>query len=60
MQWHPRAEQYLWTPETQQLKRSEGGMFNLRYKVARKRQWLARFQELLADRLPYCRVRYAF
>jgi spore photoproduct lyase len=60
MQWHPRAEQYLWTPETQQVKRSEGGMFNLRYKVAWKRQWLARFQELLADRLPYCRVRYAF
>jgi spore photoproduct lyase len=60
MQWHPRAEQYLWTPETQQVKRSEGGMFNLRYKVAWKRQWLERFQELLADRLPYCRVRYAF
>lgn len=60
MQWHPRAEQYLWTPETQQLKRSEGGMFNLRYKVAWKRQWLARFQELLAERLPYCHVRYAF
>jgi spore photoproduct lyase len=60
MRWHPRAEQYLWTPETQQLKRSEGGMFNLRYKVAWKRQWVARFQELLANRLPYCRVRYAF
>jgi spore photoproduct lyase len=60
MQWHPKAEQYLWTPETQQVKRSEGGMFNLRYKVAWKQKWLARFQELLADKLPYCGVRYAF
>jgi spore photoproduct lyase family protein len=60
MQWHPMAEDYLWTPETQQTKRSEGGMWNLRYKVAWKQQWLARFQELLADNLPYCHVRYAF
>ena len=60
MQWHPKAEQYLWTPETPQVKRSEGGMLNLRYKVAWKQQWLARFQDLLADKLPYCRVRYAF
>jgi spore photoproduct lyase family protein len=60
MQWHPKAEDYLWTPETQQIKRSEGGMWNLRYKVPWKRQWLARFQELLADKLPYCGVRYAF
>jgi spore photoproduct lyase len=34
MQWHPKAEEYLWTPETRQIKRSEGGMRNLRYKVA--------------------------
>jgi hypothetical protein len=43
MQWHSKAEEYLWTPETQQTKRSEGGMWNLRYKVARKQLWLARF-----------------
>ena len=60
LQWHPKAEQFLWTPETQQVKRSEGGMLNLRYKVAWKQKWLGRFQELLADRLPYCGVRYAF
>jgi spore photoproduct lyase family protein len=60
MQWHPKAEDYLWTPETQQIKRSEGGMWNLRYKVAWKQQWLARFQKLLGDKLPYCDVRYAF
>jgi DNA repair photolyase len=60
MQWHPRAEELLWTPQTQEGKRSEGGMWNLRYKAAWKRQWLARFQALLAERMPYCGVRYAF
>lgn len=60
LQWHPKAEDYLWTPETQQVKRSEGGMWNLRYKVAWKQQWLARFQDLLGQHLPYCGVRYAF
>ncbi len=60
MQWHPRAEDLLWTPQTQEGKRSEGGMWNLRYRSAWKRQWLARFQDLLAERMPYCGVRYAF
>ena len=61
MQWHPKAEQYLWTPETQQVKRSEGGMLqpSLQGRLGSS-QWLARFQELLADKLPYCGVRYAF
>jgi spore photoproduct lyase family protein len=60
MQWHPKAEDYLWRPDLQQVKRSEGGMWNLRYKVAWKRQWLDRFQDLLGRHLPYCGVRYAF
>lgn len=50
LQSHPKAEDYLWTPDTQQTKRSQSGMWNLHYKVAWKQQWLARFQELLADR----------
>jgi DNA repair photolyase len=60
MRWHPKAEDYLWTPQTQETKRSEGGQLNLRYRVAWKRQWLDRFQALLAQRMPYCGVRYAF
>ena len=51
---------YDMTPATQQAKRSEGGMWNLRYKVAWKQQWLPRFQQILADKLLYCGVRYAF
>lgn len=60
LKWHPKAEDYLWTPETQQVKRSESGMWNLRYKSAWKQQWLQRFRELLAAKLPYCDIRYAF
>ena len=60
MRWHPKAEDYLWRPDLQEVKRSEGGMLNLRYKAAWKRKWLAQFQDLLARTLPYCAVRYAF
>ena len=60
MRWHPKAEDHLWTPRTQEIKRSEGGMWNLRYRAAWKRRWLDRFQAMLAERLPYCGVRYAF
>ena len=60
MGWHPRAEDYLWTPETQQLKYSQGGMWNLRYKVAWKQQWIARLLGILDEVMPYCGVRYAF
>lgn len=60
MRWHPKAEEYLWRPHLQEMKRSEGGMLNLRYKTAWKRRWLARFQRLLTEKLPYCGVRYAF
>lgn len=58
--WHPRAEDLLWRPDIQEEKRSEGGQSNLRYRAGWKRQWLARFQALLAEHMPYCRVRYAF
>jgi spore photoproduct lyase len=60
LRWHPKAEEYLWRPDLQQVKRSEGGMLNLRYKAAWKQQWLICFQNLLADTLPYCGVRYGF
>jgi spore photoproduct lyase family protein len=58
--WHPRAEDILWRPDIQERKVSEGGGVNLRYRRGWKGTWLARFQALLAARMPYCRVRYAF
>lgn len=58
--WHPRAEEFLWRPDIQEGKRSEGGGDNLRYRGGWKGQWLTRFKALLAERMPYCTVRYAF
>ena len=58
--WHPRAEDWLWTPDVQESKLSEGGQVNLRYRTGWKGRWLARFKALLAEVMPYCEVRYAF
>lgn len=58
--WHPRAEELLWRPDIQEEKLSEGGQVNLRYRTGWKGRWLARFRDLLAGHMPYCRVRYAF
>ncbi|WP_336490097.1 spore photoproduct lyase family protein [Methylobacterium nigriterrae] len=58
--WHPKAEALLWRPDIQEAKRSEGGGDNLRYRSGWKGRWLARFQALLSERMPYCTVRYAF
>jgi spore photoproduct lyase len=60
LQWHPRAEEWLWRPDIQETKWSQSGMRNLRYKVAWKRQWLDRFLGWLGEAMPYCEVRYAF
>ncbi len=58
--WHPKAEKVLWRPDIQEEKRSEVGAANLRYRTGWKGRWLQRFKALLAERMPYCRVRYAF
>ncbi len=58
--WHPRGEDLLWTPETQEPKRSQTGGWNVRYRSGFKG---ARVRELLAlieRRTPWLRVRYAF
>ncbi|GHG91777.1 spore photoproduct lyase family protein [Comamonas sp. JC664] len=60
LRWHPKAEALLWTPETQEAKVSQGGGHNVRYRTGLKGRLVAEFQELMARRLPYCRVRYAF
>ena len=58
--WHPKAEDWLWTPDIQETKTSEGGGVNLRYRAGWKGRWLSRFKALLAEVMPYCEVRYAF
>lgn len=58
--WHPKGEEEIWRPDLQQAKRSQNGQWNVRYKVAWKQRWVAQLTELIEQRLPGCRVRYAF
>lgn len=60
LQWHPRAEEWLWRPDLQEQKVSQSGMTNLRYRHRWKQQWLQRFLSWLGETMPYCEVRYAF
>jgi spore photoproduct lyase len=61
LRWHPKGEQILWRPELQEHKVSQAsGERVLRYKRDLKRPLVAEFTALLAERMPYCRVRYAF
>jgi spore photoproduct lyase len=61
LRWHPKGEEILWRPELQEHKVSQAsGERVLRYKKDLKRPLVAEFKALLAERIPYCRVRYAF
>jgi spore photoproduct lyase len=58
--WHPRGEELLWRPDLQQVKRSQSGQWNVRYKSPWKGTWVDRLTDLMGEKIPYCRVRYAF
>ncbi len=58
--WHPKAEELLWQPAIQEKKQSENGALNVRYRSGFKGRHVQAFKELIAEKLPYCRVRYAF
>jgi spore photoproduct lyase len=60
LRWHPKAEASLWRPALQERKRSETGGLNVRYKAGPKQTYVRALCEQIAERLPYCRVRYAF
>lgn len=58
--WHPKAEELLWTPGTQETKVSQNGAVNVRYRADLKRAHVDAFTRLVARHLPSCRIRYAF
>ncbi len=61
LRWHPKGEEILWRPDLQEHKVSQvSGERVLRYKKDLKRPLVSDFKALLAERMPYCRVRYAF
>jgi DNA repair photolyase len=58
LQWNPKGETFLWSPEIQQPKRSKPDVLTYDYQL--KRQELDRFSHGLKKYLPYCTIRYAF
>jgi spore photoproduct lyase family protein len=58
--WHPKAEDVLWRPDLQQPKRSQTGMWNVRYRNNPKREAVETLRSLIEDHTPWLRVRYAF
>ena len=58
--WHPKGEEALWRPELQQRKRSESGMWNVRYRNDVKASGVRTLTDLIAAETPWLRVRYAF
>src|SRR5690606_21092592 len=58
--WHPKAEEVLWRPDLQQPKRSQTGGWNVRYRTGHKGRYVAALTDLIEQRLPFCRIRYAF
>ena len=60
MNWHPKAEEVLWRPEIQEVKYSQTGGRNVRYKRGFKKDLVDTFTDLVELHLPYCKIRYAF
>jgi spore photoproduct lyase len=58
--WHPTAEELLWAPAVQEQKISENGAINVRYRHPLKARSVEALTALISEKLPYCRVRYAF
>ena len=58
--WHPKAEDLLWQPPIQQAKRSQSGMWNVRYRNDIKAAGVSALTDLIAHRAPWLTVRYAF
>ena len=60
MSWHPKAEEVLWKPDLQEVKYSQTGGRNVRYKRGFKKNLVDELVQLVGKKLPYCRIRYAF
>ena len=61
LSWHPEGEKVLWRPDIQEHKTSQAsGERVLRYERNLKRDLVREFRALLSDKMPYCKIRYAF
>jgi spore photoproduct lyase len=60
MGWHPKAEEVLWAPDLQEVKYSQTGGRNVRYKRGLKKELVDELVDLVEEKMPYCKIRYAF
>lgn len=60
MGWHPKGEELLWRPEIQEVKYSETGGRNVRYKRGLKKELVDTLVDMVHEHIPYCSIRYAF
>ncbi len=60
MGWHPKAEEVLWKPDLQEVKYSQTGGRNVRYKRGFKNELVETMVDMVKNQLPYCAIRYAF
>lgn len=60
LQWHPKAEDYMWKPQWQEPKTSQTGGKNIRYQWQKKQLILNKFKELHQKYIPWCNIRYIF
>jgi spore photoproduct lyase len=60
MGWHPKAEEVLWRPDIQEVKYSQTGGRNVRYKRGLKKDIVEELVNLCFEQIPYCMIRYAF
>lgn len=58
LQWNPKGEEFLWSPELQRSKRNKPEVLGYDYRVVRRAiEW---FRTALQEHLPYCPIRYIF
>ena len=60
MGWHPKGEELLWKPDLQEVKYSQTGGRNVRYKRGLKKELVDTLVDMVKQHLPYCGIRYAF
>tara|TARA_R110001599_G_scaffold169638_1_gene359613 strand:+ start:1304 stop:2164 length:861 start_codon:yes stop_codon:yes gene_type:complete len=60
LQKHPKTEVDLWVLDKQEIKRSQYGGENIRYKLGMKSEYIKQFKELHNQIIPWNTIRYIF
>ncbi len=60
MGWHPKAKEVLWRRNLQEVKYTQTGGRNVRYKGGLKKELVDTLVDMVHEQMPYCPIRYAF